>query len=148
MSFAILIGSLGRRSAWRAEASPSSEERSSLIAEIRGVARPVARQRRLVWTLGPHGVWNFALGAALTLGLAMIVDGELDGGTALLGYATGAYGMGNVLSNVILAGSEIGNTMGRLHFDASVADVWVGAGIRRHPGTRMVVRDCDLGIGP
>ncbi len=48
------------------------------------------------------------------------------GGPALLGYATGAYGMGNVLSNVILARSEIGNTTRMLHFDALVAAVGWG----------------------
>ncbi len=118
---AILIGSLGRRYAWRAEASPGSSGRSSLGAEIRGAARLVAREHRLVWGLGQHVVWNFGLGAALTLGLAMIANGELAGGPALLGYATGAYGVGNVLSNLVLAHSDIRNTTRMLHLGALVA---------------------------
>ena len=119
---ALLIGSLGRRYAWRAEASTSrSAGRSSLAAEIRGAARLVARERRLVWGLGQHVVWNFGLGAALTLGLAMIVNGELAGGPALLGYATGAYGAGNVLSNLVLAHRDVRNTARMLHLGALVA---------------------------
>ncbi len=118
---AILIGSLGRRYAWRAEARSGNTGRRSLAAEIRGAARLVARERRLVWGLGQHVVWNFGLGAALTLGLAMIVKGELAGGPALLGYATGAYGAGNVLSNLVLARSEIRNTARMLHAGALVA---------------------------
>jgi hypothetical protein len=123
---AVLIASLGRNYAWRSETATSKSERASLIVEIRGAARLVSGERRLVWALWQHAVWNFALGAALTLGIAMIVDSELDGGPALLGYATGAYGVGNVLSNVILARSDVQNTTRMLHLGALVAAIGWG----------------------
>jgi MFS family permease len=126
---AILIGSLGRRYAWRAPARDRAR-RASLGSEIVGAARLVARERRLVWALGQHVVWNFSLSSAMTLGLAMIVDGELDGGPALLGYATGAYGAGNVLSNLVLARSEVRHTTRMVHLGALVAAVgWAGVAI-------------------
>ena len=123
---AVLIASLGRNYAWRSETATSKTERTSLIVEIRGAARLVSGERRLVWALWQHAIWNFALGAALTLGIAMIVGSELDGGPALLGYATGAYGVGNVLSNVILARSDVQNTTRMLHLGALVAAIGWG----------------------
>lgn len=118
---AILIASLGRRYAWKPEPKTIAVDGTSLFREIRGAASLVARDRILVWGLAQHMVWNFALGAAMTVGLAMIVNGELEGGPALLGYATGAYGVGNVLSNVVLARSETRDTTRMLHLGALVA---------------------------
>jgi len=123
---ALLITSLGRGYAWRAATRPSTT-RPSLAREISGAARLVARERRLVWGLGQHVVWNFTLSAALTLGIALVVNTELAGGPALLGYATGAYGAGNVLSNLVMARSNIRNTARMLHLGALVAAVgWAG----------------------
>jgi hypothetical protein len=96
-------------------------------SEVGGAARLVARERRLFWALGQHVVWNFSVSAAMTLGLAMIVNGELDGGPALLGYATGAYGVGNVLSNLVLSRSTIRNTTRMIHLGALVAAIGWGS---------------------
>jgi DHA3 family macrolide efflux protein-like MFS transporter len=146
---AILIGSLGRRYAWKAKPSADRPARPSILSEIRGAARLVAREKRLVWALGQHVVWNFTLGAALTLGLAMIVDGELDGGPALLGYATGAYGVGNVLSNVLIAGRDIRNTTRMVHLGALIAAIGWGfvGGVTNVPLWLLAISFTALG-GP
>jgi hypothetical protein len=48
-------------------------ESARLLSEIRGAARLVAREQRLVWALGQHVVWNFSLGALVAaLGWAAV----------------------------------------------------------------------------
>ncbi len=118
---AVFIASLGRRYTWKPPQSEAAARGAGLFEEIAAAARLVAGDRRLVIALAQHVVWNFTLGAALTLGIAMIVNGEELGGPALLGYATGAYGVGNVASNVFLARRPVRNTSRVLHLGAFVA---------------------------
>ena len=120
---ALFIASLGRHYAWKAQRSEAAAERPGLWAEVASAARLVAADDRLAVALAQHVVWNFTLGAALTLGIAMIVNGEALGGPALLGYATGAYGVGNVASNLVLASRPIRNTMRMIHLGALIASL-------------------------
>lgn len=125
---ALFIASLGRRYAWKPVASQTDGRQTHWAAEIATAARLVGRQRRLVWALAQHIVWNFSLGAALTLGIAMIVNAEGEGGPALLGYATGAYGVGNVASNVFLVNRRVKNTTRLVHLGALTAALgWLAA---------------------
>ena len=96
--------------------------------KIATAARLVGDDDRMTFALFQHVVWNFTLGAALTLGIAMIVNGEGLGGPALLGYATGAYGVGNVASNLVLARRPVRNTTRMVHLGALTASLgWLAA---------------------
>ena len=121
---ALAIRTLGRGYLWRA--APAAGARGSLVSEIRGAWRLVMRERRLLFGLGQVAVWNLGLSPALQLGVALLVTGEFDGGPALLGYATGAYGVGNVASNLVLTRVRVKRTSRLLHLGGLTAALgWI-----------------------
>ncbi len=121
---ALLIRTLGRGYAWRA--APAAGSRRSLVSEIRGAWILVLRERRLLVGLGQIAVWNVGLSPALQVGVALLVTNEFDGGPALLGYATGAYGVGNVASNLLFARFRVKRVSRMLHLGGVTAALgWI-----------------------
>lgn len=107
---ALAILWLGRGYAWKARPDPTAaadRERSSL-REIRGALSLVAANPPVAWSIGLAVVWNIGTASAMTLGLPLLARDVLGGGPALYGYLVGAYGVGNVLSNLFMAWRPIG----------------------------------------
>lgn len=117
-----MVLSLGSRHAWRPESRVAAGERpASMFSDVLGAARLLRADRTLSWGLAQIGLWNLLLTPAMTLGLALLVSEELGGGPALLGYLTGAYGAGNVASNLVLTRAAARRTARVMHLGAIVA---------------------------
>lgn len=98
---AVAVAALGRAYAWKAPArAPATRRR--LRQEIRGALSLVAANRPIAWSIGLTALWNIGSSIAMTVGLPLLAREVLGGGPALYGLLVGAYGAGNVLSNLLL----------------------------------------------
>jgi MFS transporter, DHA3 family, macrolide efflux protein len=100
---ALAVYSLGRRFAWK----PVHKEQ--IIGGIRGIAieiiesiRLVRTQQPLAWALALVSIVSLAWSAAFTVGIPLLADRVLRGNIGAYGFIVGAYGVGNVLSNLVI----------------------------------------------
>jgi MFS family permease len=100
----LAILALGRGYAWRAASTPGTTP--SLAAELRTSLRLVWSHRILRSGIGLLCVWNAAYAIGGMVGLPLFIL-ELGGGPDRYGYLMGAYGLGNVASNLWLASRPV-----------------------------------------
>ncbi|MDI3341231.1 MAG: MFS transporter [Sphaerobacter sp.] len=106
---ALAIAALGRR--WRWRPGPDGTRVPGLrgvLAELRSAGRALRAHRPLVWGLASHAVGGgIAWSAAFTVGVPLLTERVLHGGAGDYGLIVGAYGAGNVLSNLVVASLRI-----------------------------------------
>ena len=105
---ALVIGSLGYAFTQKRKVA-SNPGRQGVIADIRGALRLIQKHRPLYWGLAAIFVINIAWSAAFTVGVALLVDEKFGGGVRLYGLIVAAYGVGNVLSNLVIGNMTISN---------------------------------------
>jgi len=105
---AVAISSLGRRFRWQPE---RRRVRSRAIA---GVATEIAQSGRLVythkplaWSLGGGGFTNLAWNIAFLVGVPLLAQHVLSGSIGAFGLIVGAYGVTNVIGNLIIGSVTI-----------------------------------------
>ena len=97
---AIAVRALGRGYAWAVQAGT---QREPFWLSISAGMRAAWAHRLLSWGIAQAGLWNLVLTPALSLGAALLVHDELHAGPEWLGYVLAAYGVGNVLANLVVA---------------------------------------------
>ena len=100
---AFAVFSLGRRFAWK----PLYKEQiarglEGIIVEIIGAIRLVQAHRPLTWAFLLMGVVSLAWSAAFTVGVPLLAARVLRDNISAYGLIVGAYGVGNVLSNLVI----------------------------------------------
>jgi DHA3 family macrolide efflux protein-like MFS transporter len=100
---ALAILALGNRFAWQPVADPAQTNGLRGIAEeIAGVLRHVRRHKPVAWMIMiafPNALfWS----AAFMVGVPLLAAHTLDGNIGSYGLIVGAYGVGNVISNLII----------------------------------------------
>lgn len=105
-AFSILL--LSRHFVWK---TAQKQQRSPGIA---GVARELHESLLLVrkhevigWTIFMLGIVNMAWSAAFIVGVPLLAKDVLHQGVQAVGLITGAYGVGNVVSNLIIGSLHI-----------------------------------------
>jgi MFS family permease len=115
---ACAIAALGRGHAWQpARAEPGA----TLVGELAGAVRLARANALLTWGLGLIAVWNVCNAVVTLVGLPLLARQLLGGGPDVYGYLLGAYGVGNVASNLVLASRPIAHR-GRMLFGGAL--VW------------------------
>jgi MFS family permease len=105
---ATAVLSLGRRFAWRPERSASHRGGiGGIVAEIAGAVRTVLAHRPLALAIGSLGLSNLAWGAAFTVGAPLLADRVLAGQVGAYGLIVGAYGVGNVIGNIVVGSMRV-----------------------------------------
>ena len=99
---ALAVLSLGRRFAWQPERAPTARGVRGIGAEIASAVRVVRAHRPLAWALGSNAIGNIAWGAAFTVGAPLLADRVLAGQVGAYGLIVGAYGVGNVIGNIVV----------------------------------------------
>lgn len=141
---ALAIALLSRQLAWKASAGNSpitGAPRPRPLSEIRGALRLVAAHPPVAWSLVLALVWNVCSASAMTLGLPLLARDVLGGGPVLYGYLVGAYGVGNVASNLLLTWRPVRPTTRWMFVGALVWGVGMaGAGLA--PSVPLALASC------
>ncbi|HEX3722554.1 MAG TPA: MFS transporter [Nitrolancea sp.] len=105
---AVAIGSLGRRFRWQ---PPRQQVRahvaSGVVDEIAQSTRLVYAHKPLAWTLGGVGFTNLAWNIAFLVGVPLLAQHVLSGSIGAFGLIVGAYGVTNVIGNLIIGSMAI-----------------------------------------
>ncbi len=120
---ALAVLSLGSRFAWKPQRGEEQKQRGGIKAILREVAggiRLVSSRRPLLWSLLAVAVSNFVWSIAFVVGVPLLVAHSLGKSVGAYGLIVGAYGIGNVLSNLII---------GSLTIKRRVLTIFLGKGI-------------------
>ena len=113
ISFAIsaaALFSLGKRFAWKAartQGTVSDHGVRGILGEIAGALRLVRSHSPLLWALVSNGLMSVVWGIAFIIGAALLADRVLGGNVGAYGLIVGAYGVGNVMGNLVLGSLTI-----------------------------------------
>lgn len=80
---------------------------SRASCEIASAAQLVARHAQIAWAVGALGIINGLWAVAFTLGVPLLTARALHAGVAVYGLIVGAYGVGNVLANLVVGSLHI-----------------------------------------
>ncbi|MBX6342725.1 MAG: MFS transporter, partial [Thermomicrobiaceae bacterium] len=104
---AAAIASLGRSFAWKPVERPRARGLAGIAADLRDAGRVVWRNRPLLWGFVAGAIVALAWSAAFTVGAPLLAGRVLGGGPGAYGLLVGAYGVGNVLSNLVVGSLAI-----------------------------------------
>lgn len=103
---ALAVYSLGRHFAWmpapQASARPRRGGIRGIAGDLAGAIRLVRGHRSIAWMLATNWLIALAWSAAFFVGLPLLADHTLGGSVGVYGLIVGAYGLGNVVSNLII----------------------------------------------
>lgn len=102
---AIAVYSLSRQLEWKPKPATQApiDWRSNLLTGWRLIqAHPVMR-----WAVGMRLVIDWVWGTIFIIGVPLLVDTQFDSDPRLFGYIVAAYGVGSVISNVIIGNLTI-----------------------------------------
>ena len=100
---AVAIGSLSRRFRWQPEHGHLGQKGiSGVFSEIRESSRLVYAHKPLTWALGGIALVNPAWNIAFLVGVPLLAQNELSGSIGAFGLIVGAYGVTNVIGNLII----------------------------------------------
>ncbi|HLZ60876.1 MAG TPA: MFS transporter [Ktedonosporobacter sp.] len=105
-ALAVLL--MGGRFAWQPEYSPTRKGGiGSIIADMAEAVDVIRRHPLISWMMVGMGVINGAWSAAFVVGAPLFADRVLHGNVGAYGLIVGAYGIGNVASNMIVSNLTI-----------------------------------------
>ncbi len=105
---AFAVFSLGRRFAWKPEhTQPAAKGIKGIATEIGGALQLVRAHRPLAWAMGLMGVICVTWSAAFTIGVPLFASRVLHDDISAYGLIVGAYGVGNVISNLVIGSLTI-----------------------------------------
>lgn len=98
----------------RVSMRPATESAAteSLAGALVGAARRIGRNRSLAASFIATGLGMAVWTGLYTVGMTLLADKQIGGGESTYAMLATAYGVGNVLSNLIIGGRTIGNRTG------------------------------------
>lgn len=110
---ALAVFSVGAGFAWRGTpVAPGSGERpavASIADDLRAAIRLVRAHRPIAWALVAMGLVNMAWSAGFAVGAPLFAARALGREVDAYGWIFGAYGVGNLTSNVVLGSTGVRN---------------------------------------
>ncbi|HEX6778691.1 MAG TPA: MFS transporter, partial [Ktedonobacterales bacterium] len=105
-ALAVLL--LGSRFAWK-PASQAGQGRGihGIAGDIAGAIHQVRRHSPIMWGITANGLSNLAWAAAFTVGVPLLAEHVVGGSVGVYGLIVGAYGIGNVIGNLIIGSVTI-----------------------------------------
>jgi MFS transporter, DHA3 family, macrolide efflux protein len=101
---ALALLTLGRRFAWKAQSKRSMHQGIvGVLREMMEGTRLMWAHRALTWALITNGIINIAWSMAFVVGVPLFAARILAGNIGAYGLIVGAYGVGNVISNIVVS---------------------------------------------
>lgn len=100
LTSALAIAAIGRHFAPRPSRDHSA--RRGIVAEIAEAIRLTAAQPILAWFIATNTVSNVAWAPAFQVGTALFASQRLGADVGAYGFIVGAYGAGNIVSNLVI----------------------------------------------
>ncbi len=105
---ALAIYALGRHFAWKAVPQPGQKRGIRGIAsDLAGAIRLARAHGPIAWMLATNWLIALAWSAAFVVGVPLLADRALGGSVTVYGLIVGAYGVGNVVSNLVIGSITI-----------------------------------------
>lgn len=108
---ALAVFALGSRYAWKPPRTESAGRPAggikNVLREAAGGVRLVSANRPLFWSLLAVGLSNLVWSIAFVIGVPLLVVHGLGNSVGAYGLIVGAYGVGNVLSNLVIGSLNI-----------------------------------------
>ncbi len=105
---AVALVAIGRGFLWRPDAiQQKAIGVAGIWADIRGAMSLVHANKPVFWSLVSYIPANIVWAGVVMVGLALFADGELDVGVQGYSFLITAYGIGSVLSNLIVGSVRI-----------------------------------------
>lgn len=120
---ALAVFALGSRFAWKPVRAGDQQRRGnikSIFQEAAEGIRLVSAHRPLLWSLLAVAVSNFVWSVAFVVGVPLLVARGLGQSAGVYGLIIAAYGVGNVLSNLVI---------GSLNIKRRIFSIFLGKGI-------------------
>jgi DHA3 family macrolide efflux protein-like MFS transporter len=122
---ALTVFSLGSRYAWKPVRSKEIVRGvGGILKEITGAIHLVRMHKPLFWALISDGLMSVVWGVAFIVGVPLLADRVLHSGVVAYGLIVGAYGVGNVASNLVIGTL----TIRRRTMMLFIGKVFLGAG--------------------
>ena len=110
------VAAIGRQFAWRtATVGGMSAVRRGVLREIGEALTLVRGHRALASGIAANALSNLGWSPAFTVGVPLLADRVLGGGVGAYGAIVGAYGVGNIVSNVVIGSMTIRRPLRTLH---------------------------------
>ncbi|MEM9774868.1 MAG: MFS transporter [Chloroflexota bacterium] len=94
---------IGRGFNWRPKpATETNDGMTGVFQEIQGAIKLVNQHKPMLWAIVTYIPINVAWSASLMVGLALLAEGPLELGAEGYGLLFTAYGVGSVLSNIVV----------------------------------------------
>ncbi|MEM7118571.1 MAG: MFS transporter [Chloroflexota bacterium] len=107
---AVALFAIGRDFAWRPEQDVAAKRGLRAIFDDVWSAMQLVRQNRAVfWSLLSYVPANVAWSAIFMVGLALLADEVLNEGVQGFSFLITGYGIGSVLSNIVVGGMQVKN---------------------------------------
>lgn len=117
---ALTIFALGSRFAWQPTGESKGRGIRAVFQEAAGGLRLVGAHKPLLWSLLASTASNFVWSIAFVIGVPLLVAHSLGRSVGVYGLIVGAYGVGNVLSNLLI---------GSLNIKRRLLSIFLGKGI-------------------
>ena len=101
---AAAIAALGRKYAWKPGVVSDQHGLQGIIQDIRGALVLVNQRRPVLWSMLSYVPANLVWAGVVMVGLALYSDEIINEGVRGYSFLIAAYGIGSVLSNIIVGG--------------------------------------------
>ena len=113
---AVAVWGIGRNFHWQPDLDPhATTGLKGIYAEIRGAMRLAYQNKPVFWAILSYIPANMVWASTIMIGLALQADNKFDVGVQGYSFLITAYGIGSVLSNIIVGSNTIRNR-GRFFF--------------------------------
>lgn len=105
---ALAVLSLGTKHQWKIRSvSLRRPGARGFLDDVGAAAKSLRDHKVLSWSISLHALTNLVWGLAFTVGVPLMTERVLHSGAATYGLIVGAYGVGNVLSNIVVGSITI-----------------------------------------
>lgn len=128
---AVALYAIGRNFRWRATDQVNADRSflAGVVQDIAGAFALVRENRPVFWSLMSYVPANVVWAGGIMVGLALLADEVFDAGVQGYSFLITAYGIGSVISNLIVGSSEIRNRVRLLFIGVTIFGLgiaWVG----------------------
>lgn len=107
---AVALWGIGRNFQWQPPVDPTAQSGlKGIYTEIRGAIVLAYKNKPVFWSILSYIPGNMVWASSITIGLALLADGKFAVGVSGYSFLITVYGIGSVLSNLIVGSSTIRN---------------------------------------
>ncbi|MEM7736987.1 MAG: MFS transporter [Deinococcota bacterium] len=94
---------IGKGFTWHASASGTDHTVKGIWSDMQEAGHALRLRPHVLWCIAANSLTNLLWGAVFVVGLALMIDARFQGNAGMYGLVVSAYGIGNVISNVVIS---------------------------------------------